>query len=126
MEEPVLLPVTPHTDLFANAHLASPVRRVNMTPKPAALFTATTGEPAFLARKVQSACALLYLLDLNANSLLTVRALQIHATMVARVKIQLRRHTTIVSVLPILSGNDATSWIVVCKKKSVEFLNAKS
>lgn len=122
----MLLPVTLHMDLFANAHQASLVLCVNMMLKPVVLFTATTGERVFLARKVQNVCALLYSLDLNASSLLTVRALQVHATMVAHVRTQLRLLITIVSALPILLVSDVTSWIVVCKKKCAEFLNAKS
>lgn len=113
-------------DLSANAHLAFPVLHVNMMLKPVVLFTATMEERVYLDIKVRNVYARHYLLDLNANSLLTVRALQIHATMVVHVRTLRRHHTTIVSVLTTLLVNDVTSWIVVCKKKSVKFLNAKS
>lgn len=105
----MLLPVTHHSDLSANAHLAFPVLRVNMMLRPVVLFTATTGERVYLAIKVQNVCALRYLLDPNANSLLTVHALQILATMVVHVRTQLKLHTTIVPAPPILLVNDVTS-----------------
>lgn len=126
MEGPALLPVTHHLDLSANAHLVFPVLHVNMMLRPVALFTATTGERVYPVTKAQNVCARLYLLDLNANSLPIVHALQVHATMVVHVRPLLRRPTTIVSALPILLVNDVTSWIVACKKKSVKFLNVKS
>lgn len=122
----MLLPATHHMDLSANAHLVFLVLRVNMTPKPVALFTAIMEEPVYLAIRVQNVCALQHLLDQNANSLLTVPVLQTHATMVAHARTQQRRHITIVSALPISLVNDVTSWTMVHKKKSVKSLNVKS
>lgn len=109
MEEPVLLPVTHHMGLSANAHLVFQALRVNMTLKPVALFTATMEEHVYLVTKVRNVCALNHLLDQNANSLLTVPVLRIHATMVVHVRTLLRRHFTIVSALPISLANDVTS-----------------
>lgn len=126
MEAPALLPVTHHMDLSANAHLAFLVLHVNMMHKSVELFTATMGEHVYLDTKVLNVCVLHHLLDLNANSLLTVDVLQIHATMVVHVRPLLKLHSIIVPAPLISSVNDATSWIVVCKKKNVKFLNVSN
>lgn len=126
MEAPAPSPVTHRSALSANAHLVFQVLRVNTMLKSVVLFTATMEERVYLVTKAQNVCALNRLLDQNASSLLTTPALRIHATTAALVRTLRRHRFTVVSALPTSMANDATSWIVVCRKRNVKFPNVKS